>query len=181
MKKMDSLFRNLFIMATIVCFTMTLSFSIPSHAQESAFKPKLIPIKLNEKTNDPQALALAKKLDPDFFYIDPNYLGGSPDAKYFAKFIELEKNKKQDYIAVTVKNTPYWCTKLGCPTRIYKKIDRSQWQEILNLQAYSYWYDANSTDDGMAKIIARGFHPTAGTAIAVFRWYGNKYMRIGKK
>src|SRR5690606_23821555 len=110
------------------------------NALKAQEKPQLIPITMSEETNDPKALAITKKLDPDFFYVDPEYLGGSPDAKFIARYVPLDKTDPKRFIVVGAFDTPYYCTAHGCPYYFYENTEPNKWRLALSVQANNVWY-----------------------------------------
>lgn len=131
-----------------VAFFAVFSSPSPAFAQDAPSsqrpKPQLVEIVLNEETNDPEALEIAKKLDPDFFLIDKEYLDGSPEAVFSARFIPLSPNEPKRFIAVTVSESLYYCTTYGCPYYFYEQRGDNKWALTLSSQAHTFYYDKNS-------------------------------------
>lgn len=183
--KVDSFNRiRQMILALLGLTTLAVAFlclAYPAQAQDAATKPKLVAIELNEKTNDPKALEIARKLNPDFFNIDQDYLGGSSNVAFYAQYLPLDADNPKKFMLLTVKNTPYWCTKYGCPFILYKNILGNKWQLINEFQINKLFYDANTQTSNIRNLIGRGFDPSRGEAIGVWIWYGNKYIKAEKK
>lgn len=162
------------LIAALIIFAST-------HANaQNKVKPKLIPIVLNEKTNDPKALEIARKLDPDFFVIDQEYMGGSPDAKFFARYIPLDKNNPKRFIVTTVTNTPFWCTGMGCPFYFYENTKENQWRMVLSWQTHELWYDTNSNHTNPANIVTKNVQ-SSKNKVNVWMWSVNKYIEVTKR
>ena len=169
---------NLLLIAIIALGVSTLA---PSSAfAQAKSKPKLVSLKLSERTNDPKALSIAKKLDPDFFDIDQEYMGGSPDAKFFARFVPLDKTNPKAFIALSVSDTPYHCTARGCPTRIFVNKKGNQWSPALDLMVHKIWYDLNTKKGSKNNIITQNLH-YANKATSVWMWSAGKYIKVRKK
>lgn len=162
----------------LVFITTALLFPVNLHAQDDT-KPNLVPIALNEETNDPQALAIAKKLNPAFFYIDKEYMNGSPNAAYYAKFLPLIPDQPKRFFIVTVTNTLYYCTRYGCPFYIYENYEDNKWRLVLSLQTYSMWYDANTAGTDPDNIISR-MESVRGQPVSIWMWASNNYIKVNR-
>ena len=160
----------LFLLLTTICVFSALS---SVNAQDS--KPKLVEIVLDEETNDPEALEIAKKLDPKFFEIDLDYTNNFNDAKYFAKFTRFGS---KDYLLLTVRDTYFHCTKYGCPFILFENVKNNSWKFISKFVSYTLIYDANSNNPDRPNIIGRTFDPVNTSKNEIFLWNGATYRKV---
>lgn len=170
-------FKFLLLTVILAAFAGGTLISTSANAQ-TAVKPKLVPITLDETTNDPKALIIARKLDPDFFQIDPDYLDGGKNAKFYAKFLPLDNKNPNRFLIITVTDALYYCTKYGCPFKIFERLDNNKWNIALNFQGYTLWYDANTAGEKPDNIIGEGFDPVNGSKPGVWMWYGKGYQQL---
>ena len=159
-----------------MAFVFVFSLSSNTHAQNQLKpKPKLVPIVLNEKTNDPKALEIAKKLDPDFFKVDLQYTNDHNDAEYFSRFINLGD---KSYLISTARDTFFHCTKYGCPYDIYEQQKGNRWKLVASFTAYRLIYDANSINKSRPNIIVESYQRSSGRKVDVYLWNGITYRKI---
>lgn len=169
------------IIGALALVILTALLLIPAHsfAQDKA-KPKLIPIQLDQTTNNAEALSIAKKLNRDFFYIDKEYMDGSPNAEYYASFIPLMPEHPKRFIIVTVTDTPYYCTNYGCPYYIYENHTANQWRLVLSLQTQNLWYDANTAGNQPDNIISQ-VESATGNAVSIWLWAAHSYLKAARQ
>ena len=173
---------KLFIFTAILLVNMTFV-ALFAHAQnapqtQKQAKPKLIPIALDEKTNDKEALEIVRKLDPDFFNIDPELFG--KNGQFFARYVDLDQNAKKRFVIVTALDAGFYCTAFGCPYYIYMNGGKNKWRLVLGFQGYSVYQDKNTDGDGPDNLISQ----TIGTAknkTNIWLWNGQQYVEAKQK
>lgn len=168
-------YNRFFILGLFAFFALTLTFSTPISAQEKQ-KPKLVEIVLNEKTNNADALKIAKKLNPDIFVIEPGY----GTAEHYARYIPLDEKNKTRFLAVTVSDTGYFCTSFGCPTYIYQKLSNNKWQPALSVQSFEIYQDLNTTGNGPDNLISTSRNG-ANKSVSIWIWNGQQYEEAKQK
>gem|GEM_PF-4765923 len=147
-----------------------------AHAQS---KPKLVPITLDDKTNDPKAVELAKKLNPNFFKVDLDYTNDFNDAKYFARFINFGSGEKQKkMMIVNAYDSYFYCTKYGCPFLIYENTSSNKWKLISKITSYRLIYDKSSRNPARPNIIGQTYDPRNGKKTEVYLWNGLGYRKV---
>lgn len=174
MKKMDSFFKKIFVIALLFSFAATVLVSKQIIAQES--KPKLVPITLNEQTNDPQAIEIAKKLDPTYFnLIVPETSTNKFD--YYAKFINYNGRK---LLIFQPTDLYFICNARGCPILVYQNLGQNEWRLVAELHGHTLFYDQNSSNKKMPNIILRTLRTKTTNGVSVFIWNGYLYQRVNK-
>ena len=170
-------FKFLILTVILAGFAGGVLVSTPANAQAES-KPKLVPIVLNEKTNNPKALEIAKKLDPDFFEIDAEYMDSVKDVKHFARFIPLDSKNERKFIAITT-NSPMFCGSMGCPIRFFYNNGGNTWVAVLDIIGQNSWYDENSNRN-VRNIVTQntGYDDKP---VSVWLWDGQKYLKVNKK
>jgi hypothetical protein len=160
----------LFLPILLLCIFFSAS---TLYAQES--KPKLVEIVVNKETNDPKALEVAKKLEPDAFLIFDGFT--KPD--FFAKYISLDNNRPDRFIIATAQNSAMYCTSYGCPYYIYENRGGNNWKSVATIQAHSLIYDDNK-QTGPKNIIYQTFEGGQSQVI-VSIWNGQYYERVNRR
>lgn len=170
---------GLVLMVILVAVTLV-TFAGAVHAQEQK-KPKLVPIILEEKNNDPKAGKIAETLLKQ--HIKRNNLEGIYEySDIFARFIPIQKNTGTDiFIAAQIMQPPLGCYAQGCDTRIFHSKDNGKtWNGVFSATLKRIWYDESSKANSHANIIATS--QENNTQIAVWMWNGQIYQLVnGKK
>ena len=168
---------KLHIRAAITVILLCGFINIPHASAQTKQKPELVPVVLNEKTNDPKALEIVRKLAPDFFVTGEESFKSGKNAKFFAKYAPLDKNNPKRFIIFTIADTPYWCTAHGCPYVIYENKSGSVWKTALELQVNKIWYDRNSSRQNVTNIITQN----SLNQVAVWLWASGKFIKVERK
>lgn len=147
-------------------------------AQETAIKPALIPITINEETNDPKAAAIVKKLIDE--HIKRNNLEDIVSySAIYAHFIPLQKKGAEDkFIIAQIMEPPAGCYASGCSTRIYHSKDGKVWKGVFSAFVHGAWYDDNSRGDKPANLIFTS--NTMNKNPGVWMWGGSAYFLANK-
>lgn len=172
--------RTKFSIITIIAIVVLSGACFTNKALAQESKPNLIKFEITEETNNQNALEIAKKINPRFFNYDKNFRGGSPDIKYITRYLDLDNENPKRFLLLTVRNTPYYCTKIGCPHIIYENVSGNKWRESLSLMVYSLYHDKNTSGSHPNNVIGRGFDPQKGTALGVWVWNGKGYINARK-
>jgi hypothetical protein len=146
-----------------------------SQDQQQASKPKLAAITFDQ--NNEEALAIAKKLDPDFFTEDT---AGFDVPEYIARYIPLDPENPKRFIAVTARNSLYYCTNYGCPYYIYMNARDNKWKLVLSLQAHGLYHDVTTKSDRPDNIISEE-SSQATRELSVWMWNGQEYSEAVRK
>lgn len=164
------------VFISAIAAVIMLCFFTASGAQAQSGKPQLAPILLNDDNNDQAVLELARKLNPTFFNIDAKYLDGGKNAKFYARYIDLDPNNLKRFFILTVDETAYYCTTHGCPYYIYENKGDNRWSIVLSAQGYDVFRDTNVTGKPQ-NIIVKGIEQ-AQTRLSVFLWNGQSYQKV---
>ena len=168
-----------------VCFTIMLSalviLNVSSNAENLA-EPELHPVKIVKETNDPGALDQAKKIKPDFFEVDRQFMTENPEDVFFAKYLPLAPNQPMRFIAFTAQNTSYYCAKLGCPYYIFeRKSGNEPWTLALSLLTPALFYDPlleATENQEIADLASVHVNPHTGEqSLMVWRWNGEYFAK----
>lgn len=161
-----TIFRFLIIVLSVL--------GIAYNANAQSTKPKLVTIKFDEQSNNDGALTIAKKLNPDLFYIDPNFDKDGSNTSHFAKHLALDINNKDRFLAATVSDTGYFCTKYGCPTYIYLNNGANKWQLALSVQSHQIYQDLNTKGSGPDNLITVS-QEAGQRKVTAWLWNGQRY------
>lgn len=171
--------RFYFFLCILTCMAMIVSYA---HAQgqtsDNSKKPKLAEIVLNSETNDPSALEVAKKLNPEFFIVDTESFPETPN--FYAQYLPLDPKKPNRFLSVTVTGTLYYCTNHGCPYYIYENKGDNKWGLVLSLQTHGIYYDLNRTENKPSNLISVG-NVQANRKIRIWMWNGLRYEEVSNK
>ena len=169
-----SLSKNLTFLVIAVLFLC--ASSSYAYAQSSSSRD-LISIELNKETNDPKALAIAKKLDPDFFEVDMDYTNGYNDAEYYARFMQFGDKL---FLISTAQDSYFYCTKYGCPINFYENMGGNRWLNRMSFRGFKLSYDKNSKNKNYPNLLLEDYDRTRanGTKKNVFIWDGSRYKEI---
>lgn len=177
--KINNKHNNCVFFAFLCAFSFVfavLSFSKQAYAQNN--NPELAEIEFNEQNNSEQALEIASKLIPDFFNVEQNTFPQDP--KFFARFVELDRNNPNRFIVMTARDSLYYCTNYGCPIYVFFNKNNNQWVQVLSAQAHGIFYDVNS-NDRLARNVITVSTNLAQTDLSVWLWNGMIYEEVSKK
>jgi len=170
------------IFLSLAAIIMMFAISAPAFGQDAPSserpKPKLVSVSQLLADNDTEAMAIAEKINPEFFIVDEETFGDN--AFFSAQFISLSSNQPRRFLGLTVTDTAYYCTSYGCPYYIYENKGDNRWSLALSVQALSVYYDSNSVGSNVSNIITQSIEQ-ASSKTSVWLWNGQHFQKVERK
>ena len=161
-------------------------FASPVFSQEKTViqaqtnKPKLELLNFDNSNSDPKAINIAKRLNPDFFDLNPDYMDGIEKSKQYARFISLKNDQQKRFLIVTAQGSNYFCTNYGCPFYIYEETKPNNWKQILSVQAHAVYRDINESNGNILYNLVTTSVEQAQRSNTIWMWNGISYVKVNK-
>jgi len=170
-------YNRFFILGLFAFFALTLTFSMPINAQERE-KPKLVNIFFSEKTNNPEAVKVIRKLYDDWIE-ETNFDAQIGEIKAMFLPLDVEGGKRRFIIGQLYDEPLGGCFYLGCKTVIVYDNGDNKWIGLFNAFIHNAWYDANSNTNKPANLIFSSYADNRSPA--VWMWDGMGYVVVNNK
>lgn len=129
----------------------------------------------DSETNNSDALDIAKSLDPEFFAIDPVF---EKNAEFYAQYLDLDSSNPERFLAYTIKNSTFYCTRFGCPFYIYEKEEEQQeWEMALSIEAFRIGKNLSSDSNNEIQDIITENSDKLDLVIRTWSWNGSFYEK----